>query len=135
MADLTIGTVTLLDAGMQMMSVEVGEAVTMFQPLYVDSTGTYSLAQASDTDKDEVAGVCYSTSSAGGTGLLLPQGARVDLGSILTKGVTYCLSTNSGKIAPQSDLTTGDAVVPIFWAETTSIAYIWVVNPANTIIL
>ena len=122
MADLTIGTVTLLDAGMQMMSVEVGEAVTMFQPLYVDNTGAYSKATASDTDKDEVAGICYSTSSTGGTGLLLPQGARVDLGAILTKGVTYCLSTNSGKIAPQSDLTTGDAVVPIFWAETTSIA-------------
>ena len=139
MADLTIGTVTLLDnAGMQPVMVEVGEAVSAFQPLYLDTSGStpvYSLADASDTDKDEVEGICYSDSADGGTGLLLPQGTRVDLGSILTKGVTYCLSTNAGKIAPQSDLTTGDAVVPLFWAETDSIAYIYIVNPATTIIL
>ena len=139
MADLTIGTVTLLDnAGMQPTIVEVGEAVSAFQPLYLDTSGdtpVYSLAKASDTDKDEVEGICYSDSASGGTGMLLPQGTRVDLGAILTKGTTYCLSTNAGKIAPQSDLTTDDAVVPLFWAETNSIAYIYIVNPATTIIL
>jgi hypothetical protein len=136
MPDLVITTATLLTQNSNPQSVILAEAVTLFQPVYQDSDAqNYGLSQASDTEKDTVVGFTLGTGVLGGPAMLARSGDRVDLGAILTKGVQYCLSTNNGKIAPQSDLIAGDAVVPLFLAETTSIAVINIFNPSVDIIL
>jgi hypothetical protein len=49
------------------------------------------------------------------------NGAKVNLGAILTAGTDYYLSGTAGGICPRADVTTGDDPVRIGWAETTSI--------------
>jgi len=55
-------------------------------------------------------------------------GSKVTVGTVLTKGRWYVLSTN-GNISPEGDLTTADLSVLIGYAETTSLL---VFSPVST---
>ncbi len=134
MAALSIGTVTTLTVTAR--TVTLLEAVTAFQPLYENTTtNTHGKAEANDTAKDKVSGITGAPGASGGQALILSDGDRVNLGAILTKGVTYYMGRTGGTLVPFVDLATPDAIVACIYAETTSIAVVNIVNPSTDIIL
>ena len=134
MPALTITTVTTVEANPR--SLKVDAAVTALQPLYNDeATGNHNLCEANDTDKDAPVALSAMPAASGGKCIVLQNGDRVNLGAILTKGVTYYMGRTAGTIVPFSDLATPDKVVPLIYAETTSIAVVQINLPPVDIIL
>ena len=132
MAALTIGTVTTVEANPR--SVAVAEAVTAMEVLYNDE-GDHSLAVANVTTKDTPAAISAMPAAAGGKCIVLQNGDRVNLGAILTKGASYYMGRVAGSIVLFVDLIADDKVVPVLFAETTSIAVIQIDNPPVDTIL
>jgi hypothetical protein len=98
--------------------VEAGEAITILEAIYYDSTNNdYRLADASDAGKDMVSGLSFDVAADTEPFRLLTNGMRVKTGSVWTAGDTYYLSkTTPGGIIPQADLTTGMRVFRLLYA-------------------
>ena len=97
-----------------------GEAVTAVQPVYLDS-GQYFKADTSTSTKATVVGVSLIAGDLNGSSIIVPDESKLDLGAILTKGVYYYLGSTAGTIVPYADLTTGEYVTRIGFAESTSV--------------
>jgi hypothetical protein len=103
-------------------TVQVGEAVTEGQALYLDNTsGKYMLADATDTTKALVAGVTLTSSDLDGYALM--QTSRTYFaGTTLVKGDPVFLSATAGggDLCPHADLVSTNAVTLIGFASSTS---------------
>lgn len=120
-ANVAVGDLT----GVQL--VTAGEAITQGMPVYRKSLdGYYYQTDADAADTADVAGIAVTPAGASADKFVLATNrsrgtADVNLGATLTQGETYVVSSNKGKIAPISDLTTGDYVSYIGVASSTSI--------------
>ena len=103
-------------------TVQVGEAVTEGQAVYLDSaTSKYLLADATDTTKALVAGITLTSASTDGYALI--QTSRTYFaGTTLVKGVPVFLSATpgGGDLCPHADLVSTNAVTLIGFASSTS---------------
>jgi hypothetical protein len=108
--------------------IQFGETVTAFMPVYRDVTsGLYMKATNTDETESVVAGFAYRGGDTGEYDDLIVRGV-VDLGAILTVGVTYFLSDTDGKIIPPSSIAVGRRVVRLGYATTTSLFQIDILN-------
>ena len=93
-----------------------GEAITIGMPVYQTnaSNGYWYAARAGSNalvaGGITKLGIAYSSTAAAGQSLTVFTSGRICLGASLTVGQVYAVSTNNGKIAPYSDLTTNDFV-------------------------
>jgi len=101
--------------GQRVEIVQAGEAIARGEVYYKNATDSNKayLAQCDDTAKREAAGVCLSQAGVDGFIVGLVAGQYVVGAPILIPN-DYVLSQTPGKIAPRSDLTTGDTVVELF---------------------
>lgn len=102
--------------------VDCGATVALGSPLYIDtSDNEYKLSDAdSGTASNTVRGVAINTGVDGGSVRVATSGSIVLVGATLAVGTAYYLSDTAGGIKPAGDLTTGDNVVLIGVASTTT---------------
>lgn len=110
-----------------------GATITAGQAIYLDSaTSTLKLADA-DSSTATAYGVGIALHAAlSGQPLTYVYGGYYTPGATLTKGAFYCVSATAGGIAPSSDLTTGAHPCLLFYAVSTSLAYVIVSNMVDT---
>lgn len=84
-----------------------GETVTAGQPVYLHTDNTLKLCDADALASSQAKGITTHPAAAGQP-LEYQNGGLMNLGATLTVGEWYGISTNSGKIAPLSDLASGD---------------------------
>lgn len=101
---------------------QVGEAVTEIMPVYFDSASTNKYKKATNATSAE-SQVTHLTYDAGSTDdyVALFNGGQLNIGATLVAGTTYYLSDTAGKIVPLTGLASGDYVVRIGYAISTSI--------------
>lgn len=112
MADLTItaANVGVSDGNTRTQIVQVGEAVTHMQSVYLDSsTNKYMLADADAAGEDGASGVTITSAPLDGYAMIATRG-KVKAGATITVGKIYVLSDTPGGIKPVDDLATGDKV-------------------------
>lgn len=100
----------------------IGASITAGNPMWFDeATQTFKNADAAtNAAQAMLAGLALSTMFAGQPASRLVQG-DLAVGAVLTVGQTYVLSSNSGRIAPITDVATGMWVSIIGIAISTSI--------------
>lgn len=100
-----------------------GATITAGQVVYLDSAdGKFKLADNdSATAAAKVPRGIALNGAADGQPLAIIRAGDLTLGAILTAGTAYYLSGTAGGIAPVADVTTGDDVVQIGLAESTSV--------------
>jgi hypothetical protein len=88
-----------------------GATITQGVPLYADATAANQLKPTANgaANTAQVVGIALNSASAGQP-VTYAIGGDLTFGSGLTKGIVYVVSTNSGKIAPTSDLIAGNYV-------------------------
>lgn len=100
-----------------------GATVTQGQAVYLDaSDGKYKLA---DNDNATAAvrrprGIALNAGSNGQPATIQTSGS-ITIGGTLTAGTVYVLSSTAGGIAPQADLASGDDVVILGVAKSTTV--------------
>lgn len=97
-------------------------AVTAGQVVYESSSGSFSLA---DDNSGTVAakspvGIALNGAAAG-QALAVIKSGDLTLGAVLTKGTVYFLSDTAGGICPAADLASGENVVLLGIAKSTSV--------------
>jgi len=97
---------------------QAGEAISRGQVYYKDPTTAY-LAKCDDPDKLGVVGVAITAADADGWFVGVTSG-RYAVGASVSIPDDYVLSATAGSICPRSDLVTGDTVVEIFNAASTT---------------
>jgi hypothetical protein len=106
MAAITVtpANVAIAAANATVRTVQVGEAVTQAEPLYLKADGKYWLAD-SDASAETAAAVCIALTPASTDGyvsaLFLGQ---INLGATLVAGTIYCVGATAGEIVPLADV-------------------------------
>jgi hypothetical protein len=132
MADLTITEANVKLAskkGAKIAPVQAGEALAVGDVYYLDTTASNKAkkANASDTSQKVAAGIVLTAASTDGYFVGITSGPFTP-GATLTKGVEYYLSSNDGKIAPYADLSSGDYIIQLFRASSTTEAILSIVQ-------
>lgn len=112
-----------------------GATITAGQVVYKDSsTGKYGLSDANGASASikSVAGVALNGASDGQP-LAVAIYGDVTMNAVLTAGTAYYLSATPGGICPVADLTTGDVVVQIGIAKSTSVLSVHPQAPGVTL--
>ena len=123
MADLVITTANLElnNSRSRPSTVQAGSAVTIGQPVYLDTAvGKYSPADADAEATAAVAGIAITSADADGYFSMLSTTDLI-LGATLVTGDAYYLSTTAGSICSHSDLGSGDYVTLIGFAASTTV--------------
>lgn len=100
-----------------------GAAIAQGKSVFLDpDTKTIKLADndSVDTDDHNAVGIALNTTTAAGQPVSYQKGGDLAFGAILTKGETYCVGGTAGDIVPRADVTTGDELVILGVASTTS---------------
>ena len=113
MADLTITAGNLsadstatTASGTAGEDIDVGEVVALHA-----SNGKLMLAVNSDATLSKALGIALNNASDGQRLNYLVRGLLNTTSALGTNGEVYCLSGNSGKIAPEADVVSGDYMV------------------------
>jgi len=107
-----------------------GDTITAGMPLYQDASDSDHLkpADAEDTAAKAVCiGIALNNGADGQPGSYAPSGSVVNLGVTLTVGTIYVLSA-AGKIAPSTDLASGDYVTVLGVATTAALLQLTIIN-------
>jgi hypothetical protein len=124
MADLTITAANVVASATAVTRTgKAGATVTAGQAVYLDSADTeYKLLDADSLPSGGVSSVFMALNGASdGQPITVLQSGDVTLGAVMTAGTTYCAADTPGGIAPQADLTTGDSVIVLGVAKSTSV--------------
>lgn len=128
MADLTQTPANVaVGSNIAVTLVVAGEAIVQGEPVYRSSLDSYYYKADADAEASaDVKGIAVTPAGASGDRFVLAanksgQTGDINLGATLTQGETYVVSTNSGKIAPIGDLTTGDYVTYLGVASSSTI--------------
>lgn len=127
-ADLTItaASVKIIDENSTVRKVRFGETVTQGQAVYAkDADGRWWKADADSATEEETeaAGIVLTPGGAGEYGYVVTEGL-LNIGASLTVGEIYVLSDTAGGVRPEADNGSGDTVVIIGVAKTSS--QLWV---------
>lgn len=127
MSDISVTAANVLQGADARVEAGVfGATITAGQVCYLDSSdGKYKLA---DHDSATAAvrrprAIALCGGSNGQPGVFQLSG-DITIGATLTAGTTYCLSGTAGGICPQADVTTGDDVVILGVAKSTSVLHL-----------
>lgn len=106
--------------------VTANESVVIGQPVYVSSSNTVNLADASSVNTSKVVGLTSTPASANGTTILLTEGSvnQADWTAVtgtanLAPGSVYFLGTTAGKMTTTPPTGDGEVVVTLGTAITT----------------
>jgi hypothetical protein len=122
MADLSITAANVAADGNS--SIEhgtAGAAITAGQVVFKDTNQQYQLADADDVALDEAYGIALNDAASGQPLTVALSGGNITIGATLTAGTAYYLSGNAGGIAPVADLATGDRVILLGMASSTTV--------------
>lgn len=122
MSDLIITAANVLPASSaQTEIVTAGATITAGQPVYKDASDDdkAKLAVASSAAAANAVGIALCNASAGQP-LVIAYGGDVTLGSVMSEGVTYLVSSSAGGIMPTADIAIGDFATVLGTAVTTS---------------
>lgn len=122
MADLSITAANVAADGNS--SIEhgtAGAAITAGQVVFKDTNQQYQLADADDVALDEAYGIALNDAASGQPLTVALSGGNITIGATLTAGTAYYLSGNPGGIAPVADLATGDRVILLGLASSTTV--------------
>jgi hypothetical protein len=127
MADLSITATAVILASGKARIGNAGTTITAGEPLYKDTNGNLQLAGAGGAAVIAVVvGISLNGASAGQPVAYAPTGSVLTINAVMTAGQTYVLSATAGKIAPVSDLATGNYVTHLgVAASTTSLPLIF----------
>lgn len=124
MADLTItpANVKPVGAAAQTKYVVVGEAVVQGEVVYLNSSDNKHYKADADTSEatSKAVGIVLTPAAQDGYALVQTNGT-ITPGATMTKGELYCVSATTGKIAPFSDLDSGDWICFLGVASSTSV--------------
>jgi hypothetical protein len=122
MANLTITAANVLAGGTATLETgTAGVAITQGQPVYKEAaTGLFKLSDANLAGAKDFYGVALNAASTGQPVTVAKLG-QVTIGATLVKGTTYAVANIAGAICPQADLTTGDDVIIIGAALSTTV--------------
>lgn len=124
MTDLVVTAANVLASGQATKETGVaGAAVTAGQPIYKEAaTGLFKLADcdSATAEAKSVYGVALHAASTNQPLTVVKDDPDFTPGGTLTAGARYYLSGTAGGIAPEADLASGDNVVLLFIAKSTS---------------
>ena len=133
MADLSIttGNVELLPSGNRSIRpVQFGETVAIGEVVYSHTDGKFYRTDNNDTAaKSIAAGITLLGGATNGWGIIVTEGS-MDLGATLTVGEIYVVSSNLGKICPESDISSGKYVTVLGVATATD-AFLVTIIPSG----
>lgn len=111
-----------------------GATVTQAQVVYLDSaTSTYKLADCDlSAAAADAVGLCVISTLSGQPIKVIISGS-LGMGACLTAGTQYYLGATAGQIVPFSDLTSGNRVIQVGYATTTSNLVVRIVNTGVTL--
>lgn len=124
MADISITAANVqAGSGAAIQRGTAGATITAGQVVYKDSADNeYKLADADSATAAVKVPVGIALNGASdGQPLSVQTGGDITIGGTLVAGTTYCLSATPGAIAPQADITTGDDVVVLGVAKSTTV--------------
>jgi hypothetical protein len=98
----------------------------------LDANGALVLADASTSDLSKVYGVVVTGGVTGEVAVVI-TGGKYTTGATMTPGVTYVQSATAGGLAPAADLSSGDYLVNVITAVTTTTAYVNIFRTGETI--
>jgi len=108
MGDLTITAASVIPGDLaRFKEVVWGGTITPGIPVYVATDGMYEACDADVAASALCAGIALTSGSDGQRGFIQTEG-YITIGATIAIGQTYVVSTNAGKIALESDITTGD---------------------------
>lgn len=112
MADLTITASDVVSDGTGIKeTANAGAAISAGQIVFKDTNGVFQLSDANDPALDEVSGLALNAAATGQPVTVAKIGSNVTLGSVLSPGTPYYLSSNPGMISPFADVVTGDRAI------------------------
>lgn len=122
MANVTITAANVVADGTATTETGIaGAAVTQGQAVYKDAaTNTFKLSDNDLTGAKNFYGIALNA-AASGQPLTVAKEGKVTIGGTLVAGTTYAVSATAGAICPQADLTTGNAVLVIGIATSTTV--------------
>lgn len=123
MANLSITSIKL-NENVKIATIQAGEALAEYDVVYL-LTGKYYKADATSVVKAVAAYIVLDAADADGWVAALPLSTTTTItlvGPTLLVTTQYVLSATGGKIAPRSDLVTGNFVTEIFTGATAAIA-------------
>jgi len=135
MADLSITAASVLaGAGAQTTTGISGATLTAGKPVYLDNTTkTWKLADANGTGEALVPeGISLNGASSGQPVSVLLKGP-ITIGATLTAGTAYYLSDTPGGICPLADVGSGENVVLIGIAASTTVLNVDIQAPGVTL--
>lgn len=135
MADLSITAANVIAAAGAITSVGVaGAAITAGDVVYRDaSDDKYKLADADSLPAGVTKVYMALNGAADGQPITVLKSGDVALGALLTAGSRYYLSGTAGGIAPEADLASGDAVILLGLAKSTTTLAFAPQNPGVTL--
>ena len=115
MADVSGITAVRPTANTEVRVVTYAETVSAGQPLYLNSSGKYALADANNSATTaEASAIAVTPGVLDGYGVVAIRGNIILVGATLTGGEAYIVSTTAGGIKPESDAkTTGDYITDL----------------------
>lgn len=125
MAALTITAANLAPASNAIIKHGMaGAAIGAGKSVYLDpDDNLVKLADndAVNTQEHDAVGISLNATAAAGQPVSYQKGGDLSFGAILTKGETYCVGGTAGDIVPRADVTTGDELVILGIASSTSV--------------
>lgn len=123
MTDLTITAANVASSGRKETGT-FGDTIVAGKVLMKDaSTKKFELADADSTSLDEVYGIALNGGADGQPGVVALPGSDITIGATLTAGTAYYLSATPGGICPFADLASGDRVIFLGIAKSTSVLH------------
>jgi len=128
MADLGITSAVFLDGPAPLLH-NAGAVIAATDVVYFDTTtATAKVADADVLASSIMSGIALTSSAIGNPVSVAGPGTRITVNAVLTKGVTYFVSTGAGKLCPFADLASGDYISLAGIAESTTVLRILAVN-------
>lgn len=136
MADLVItDTAVIAATGSDILEATAGATITAGQTIYLDSSDSNS-AKLADADASSATAACVGIALNGasdGQPVKYITYGNLTLNAVLTAGVIYVLSGTAGGIAPSADLGSGDNVVILGCASSTTVLKVKLWNTGCTV--
>jgi hypothetical protein len=136
MADVAFTSIEIVTPG-RVAAALAADAAFVVGDIMLTSGSQYIKADASDTSKLSAEGICINAGATGEYPVIIGNGGVLEYtGATLTKGESYYLSgLNAGKLGILSDVGTGDSVIRIGVASSTTRLQVDIRVPSSAITL
>jgi hypothetical protein len=134
MADITITSASVkAGSGAVVTDATSGATISAGEAIYFDSTtGKMLLADANATGAKTCSGIALNSASDGQP-IKYQRSGPIAIGGTLAPGTVYAVSATAGAIAPLADITTGDDVIILGVAKSTTVLQLDIQIPGVTL--